>query len=153
MEEEIKHLSDSFVSVGENAAKVRHSLILSMIDGKVCNAITETTCIKKCFLCGSTSNDFNRIDDMIKKEVKTENLQFGLSVLHGWIRFFEYLLHVSYKLPIKKWQARTMQEKQIVDETKKRVQKAFKQLSINQNQVLVAPTTVIRPDVSSKMQS
>ena len=127
VEEEIKHLTDSVISVGDNTIKVRHNLILSMIDGKVCNAITETTSTQKCFLCGATSNDFNRIDDMIMKEVKTENLQFGLSVLHGWIRFFECLLHISYKLPIKKWQARTMREKQIVAETKERIQKAFMQ--------------------------
>lgn len=127
VDEEIKNLTDSTVHVVEKIVKVSHNLILSMIDGKVCNALTETTSTQKCFLCGSTSKDFNQIEEMVKKEVKIENLQFGLSILHGWIRFFECLLHLSYKLPIKKWQARSEIEKQIVAETKLRVQRAFKE--------------------------
>lgn len=125
--EEIKHLNNSTVELGEKVVVVRHSLILSMIDGKVCNALTETTSTQKCYLCGSTSKDFNQIDKMIKKEINTDNLQFGLSILHGWIRFFECLLHLSYKLPIKKWQARSDSDKQIVEKTKAEIQKQFKE--------------------------
>ena len=43
---------------------------------------------------------------MQKKIPKLENLNFGLSPLHSWIRFFECCLHVSYRLDIKTWQAR-----------------------------------------------
>lgn len=32
--------------------------------------------------------------------------------------FFESLLHVAYKEPLKKWQARTPEEKKVVKETK-----------------------------------
>jgi len=77
-------------------------------------------------LCGATSKQFNLIDEMVKREVKTDNLSFGISVLHGWIRFFECLLHLSYKLPLKKWQARGDVEKKIVSENKLRIQKEFK---------------------------
>jgi hypothetical protein len=48
---------------------------------------------------------------MIKRKVKTDNLSLGRSVLYGGIRFIEYLLHFSYKLPLKKWQARGDAEK------------------------------------------
>jgi len=85
-----------------------------MIDGKICNALTQTTSTQKCYLCGSTSKDFNDIDRMIRSKIVTENLQYGISVLHGWIRFFECLLHLAYKLPIKKWQARSEEDKNIV---------------------------------------
>lgn len=61
---------------------------------------------------------------MIAKEVK--KLEFGLSILHGWIRFYECLLHVAYKLPIKKWQARTDFEKFVVAENKSRIQTEFR---------------------------
>lgn len=64
---------------------------------------------------------------MINREIKTENLQFGISVLHGWIRFLECLLHLAYKLPIKKWQARGDNEKKVVAETKKSIQKQFRE--------------------------
>jgi hypothetical protein len=72
-----------------------------MVDGKVCNALTDTTSTQKYYLCGSTSKWFNIIDEKIQREVKTDNLEFGLSVLHGWIRIFKCLLHIYFKLPIK----------------------------------------------------
>ncbi|KAK5648375.1 hypothetical protein RI129_003267 [Pyrocoelia pectoralis] len=96
-----------------------------MVDGKVCNALTSTRSTQKCFICGATSKDFNRIDEMINRAITTENLEFGLSVLHGWIRMFECLLHLAYKLPIKKWQARG-NDKEIVLENKTRIQKEFR---------------------------
>lgn len=98
-----------------------------MVDGKVCNALTETTSTQKCYLCGATSKDFNNIEAMIQRPVHVDNLRFGLSILHGWIRFFECLLHVAYKIPLQKWQARTDSEKRTVAETKKEIQKKFKE--------------------------
>lgn len=61
-------------------------------------------------------------------DIKTNdlNLKFGLSILHAWIRFFECLLHLSYKIGIKKWQARGDEEKRKVLENKKRIQEDFK---------------------------
>ena len=70
--------------------------------------------------------NFNDIDCMVARETKTENFKFGMSILHGWIRFFENLLHLSYKLPLEKWQARRDVDKMIVAENKKRIQKDFK---------------------------
>lgn len=64
---------------------------------------------------------------MLLKEEKAENLKFGLSTLHGWIRFFECLLHLSYKLPIRRWQARSVEDKEIVAKTKNRIQNEFKE--------------------------
>ncbi|XP_039967555.1 uncharacterized protein LOC120779423 [Bactrocera tryoni] len=119
---EIRNLLNSVIPYGNKYLEVKHNLILSM---QVCNAVTETTSTQKCYLCGASSKDFNKIDEMVKKVVKTENLQFGLSILHGWIRFFEFLLHL-YKLSIKKWQARTESEKLLVSENKARIQKGFK---------------------------
>jgi len=63
---------------------------------------------------------------MIRSKIVTENLQYGISVLHGWIRFFECLLHLAYKLPIKKWQARSEEDKNIVQQTKKKIQDLFR---------------------------
>lgn len=127
VDSEIKELLPSFVKLGENTFNVVHKLLFTMIDGKVCNAITENTSTQKCYICKATSKDFNSIDVMIKRPVKTDNLQFGLSVLHGWIRFFECLLHLAYKLEIKQWQARKDEHKKIVDEKKKQIQKQFRE--------------------------
>lgn len=51
---------------------------------------------------------------------------FGISPLHSWIRAFECLLHISYKLNIKKWQARTKEDKESVAFRKAHIQKRFK---------------------------
>jgi len=124
--EKLQSQINSIVTFDNKSFIVTHNLILAMVDGKICNALTDTTSTLKCFLCGATSKQFNLIDEMVKREVKTDNLSFGISVLHGWIRFFECLLHLSYKLPLKKWQARGDVEKKIVSENKLRIQKEFK---------------------------
>lgn len=36
-------------------------------------------------------------------EPKPDTLQYGLFKLHIWIRFFECLLHISYRLELKVW--------------------------------------------------
>lgn len=41
---------------------VNYELALTMIDGKVCNAITGTASTQRCYLCNATSKDFNNID-------------------------------------------------------------------------------------------
>jgi hypothetical protein len=43
------------------------------------------------------------------------------------IRFFESLLHLSYKLPIQKWQARSDEDKKVVSEKEQIIQKSFKE--------------------------
>ena len=80
-----------------------------MVDGKVCNAATDTTSTMRSYICGQTSKDFNIL---IKKEpINTETILFGLSILHARIRFFESLLHLAYKIPLQKWQAQSDEEK------------------------------------------
>ena len=37
--------------------------------------------------------------------------EYGLSTLHAWIRSFECMLHISYRLEIKKWQVRSIEDK------------------------------------------
>lgn len=88
--------------------------------------ITSTSSTLKCYLCGATSKDFNDIDKILKREVNERNLRFGVSTLHAWIRLFECLLHLSYKLSLKKWQARTENEKKLVSQRKTEIQKGFK---------------------------
>lgn len=126
VENEIKNLENSIVLCDERVITINHVLMLVMIDGKVCNAITGTTSTQRCYICSATSKDFNSVEKMIIKEINVETLKFGISILHGWIRFLESLLHLSYKIPIKKWQARGENEKKIIAETKKRIQKEFR---------------------------
>lgn len=98
-----------------------------MIDGKVCNAVTNTASPQRCYLCQATSKHFNNIDEMIKKTINEESVKFGMSTLHAWIRFFECCFHISYKLDIKKCQARTDKDKELTLIRKKNIQKGFRE--------------------------
>ena len=96
-----------------------------MIDAKVCNAATSTKSTMRCYLCGQTSSEFNNLNYV--NAIDTHAVKFGLSPLHLRIRLFENLLHISYKLPIKCWQARGVEAKQAVKDRKKKVQKCFRE--------------------------
>lgn len=96
-----------------------------MVDGKVCDSVTNTKS-QRCYICGLTSIDFNNIEKVFNTQVDISKLNMGLSILHGWIRFFECLLHLSYKLPFKKWQARGEEHKKIVNIQKKLIQAKFR---------------------------
>lgn len=61
----------------------------------------------------------NNIEKCLEKSINDKGCELGLSPLHTWIRFFEYLVHVSYRLDIKKWQARSAEDKESVEMRKK----------------------------------
>lgn len=125
VEDKIRSLQESRVSVAGKNLTVKHAMLFKMIDGKIYNAATETTCTMKCYICGATSKNFNDLSKT--KEIDPETLKFGLSVVHARIRLFETLLHLSYKLPVKKWQLRSESEKAIAKERKLNIQKAFRE--------------------------
>lgn len=131
--DEIKYVQNQITNLRETMVpneigKIKHTMLFTMVDGKVCNAAIETTSTIKSYICGQTSKDFNKF---IKKEqIATEALSFGLSILHARIRFFESLLHLAYKIPLQKWQARSNEEKKVVKETKEKIQKNFKELGL-----------------------
>ncbi|CAH1107348.1 unnamed protein product [Psylliodes chrysocephalus] len=130
---EIQQLQNSKLNLNSRSISVSHNMIFAMIDGNICNALTETTSTQKCYIFGATTKDFNDIDKMINREITTQNLQFGISVLHGWIRFFEVLLHISYKFPIKKWQAGG-------EDKRKEPKKKLKNIPKDALDLLVPPT-------------
>lgn len=61
-----------------------------------------------------------------EKPPNADHYRFGLSTLHCWIRFFECLLHISYRIPIKKWQVKNAEDKVLFENNKKRIQEEFK---------------------------
>lgn len=116
---------------------VKYILSLTMIDGKVCNSLTGTSSAQRCLLCGSTSKQFNNIELMLQKDIEKDNLKFGISSLHAWIRLFECILHMSYKLDVKKWQLRNAKPEDVekVEARKKAIKQGFKEkLALNVDQ-------------------
>ena len=103
---------------------VKHTMILAMVDGKVCNALTNTASTMRCYICGATSKHFNKLSRT--REVGPNAIKFGRSILHARIRFFESLLHLAYKLPLRKWQIKTEADKNIMKAKKKEIQDQFR---------------------------
>lgn len=125
MDVQISNLTETKVVVGAKEYIISHLPLLTMVDGKVCNSLSDTKSTLRCYLCAATSKDFNDIRSMANRRIKRENLSFGISVLHAWIRMLECLLHVAYKLPTRTW--RTNNENVIlVEENKARIQSEFK---------------------------
>jgi hypothetical protein len=67
----------------------------------------------------------NKLDVSARKEVDITVYEFGLSTLHAWIRLFECLLHISYRLEVKKWQIRK-QYREKVQQGKHLIQGKFR---------------------------
>jgi hypothetical protein len=103
---------------------VTHKLQLTMIGGKVCNALTSTLSSQKCCVCGATPTEMNKLDVSTRKEVDVTGHEFDLSTLHAWIRFFECLLHISHRLEVKKKQIRK-QDLEKVQQRKHLIQEKF----------------------------
>lgn len=125
IDNQINNLSDTKVMLDEKEYSITHTPVFTMIDGKICNSLSDTKSTLRCYLCDATSKDFNNIDAILDRPIKNEYLSFGISVLHAWIRFFECLLHIAYKLPTKSW-CISKETESIVEENKKRIQAEFK---------------------------
>lgn len=93
-----------------------------MIDG---NATTNTKSTSRCYIYGLTSQNFNSISKELS--INSEAIEFGLSVLHTRIRIFESILHLAYKLLLKKYrEKRNEEEKELEIRTKKHIQERFR---------------------------
>lgn len=68
-----------FNLLGSNI-NIFHKLSLTMIDGKVCNAITQTLSCQKCNIYEASRKEMNAIDMVINKPTNQDALLYGLSV-------------------------------------------------------------------------
>jgi len=75
--------------------------MLAMLEGKICNVIPSTSSAQVCYICDASLKQTYRMDGIVKTDVEVTPHRFGLSALHVWITFFEYLFHISYRLEIK----------------------------------------------------
>lgn len=129
IEKQIMELEPTRVEVKGVAISIKHYLIMSMIDGKVCNVLTENKSTQRCFICKATSKEMNSLQPMVR-EVDESMYGFGISSLHAYIRTMECLLNISYRMDIREWQVRGEQNKKIVKKTKEEIQKKFKGIGL-----------------------
>lgn len=105
-------------SISETNIVITHKLLLTMVDNKICNILTDTSSSMKCYICNASPKQMNDINSAKIRTVKTEHYSFGLSSLHCWIRCFKCLLHISYRLNIKCWAIKKKDDKEKVEERK-----------------------------------
>ena len=86
IERQIIALSPSRVMVDDEEITVRCQFVMSMVDGKVVNALTGTKFTHLCFVCRSTVDKLS--DSSSPPSDVIENYRFGLQTLHAWIRMF-----------------------------------------------------------------
>lgn len=123
VENAAKSLVPTQVLFGEISCNMQCTMLLTMVDGKVCNAATGTRSTLRCYICGQTSKDFNKMKNV--ENVDPENLKFGLSTLHARIRLFESLIHIAYKLPVDDLTVKSEENKKFIENTKKKIQNDF----------------------------
>lgn len=121
-----EEISSLIPSVSEEGISVKHTLLFTMIDNKICNIMTNMQSSMKCYLCGASPKEMNDLNLIKEKIVKDEYFSFGLSSLHCWIRCFECLLHISYRINIKCWAVRDESHKRNVEQRKSEIQTAFR---------------------------
>lgn len=132
MNSQIEHLRPTQCIYNQKNIAVKHKLIMTMVDGKVINAICENVSSMRCHICNAKPTEMNKLNNIYKKEVKEEYYKYGMSTLHAWIRCFECLLHISYNQQFKSWSARSESEKEMKNAAKKKIQVEFRrQMGLN----------------------
>lgn len=89
--EEVAQLLPTLCSIGDTQISVKHNFILGMVDGKICNALTNTRSSQTCYISKAPPKMMN--NDLKDTSSIEHDFGFGSSTLHGWIRCFECLLH------------------------------------------------------------
>ena len=125
MAQQISVLDCTTTALGSAVLKVKHILVLSMVDGKVANTLTGTTSSQRCNVCSSGPKEMNDLKKVLTAKVNRKSLEMGLSTLHAYIRFMEWILHVSYKLDVKTY-LKSKQVKAKVEARKMLVQNDLK---------------------------
>jgi len=97
--QEILELQDLELHLGDNLLRIKYKLFMTLIDGKILNILTGNKCSQSCPICGATPQKFAKVEDLRSEvfEPKPNTLQYGISPLHAWIRFFECIIHISYR--------------------------------------------------------
>lgn len=104
---------------------VSFDLRCTMIDGKVCYILTGQKASRCCDICMVGPKFINDILKVQNLPYNDKNYMFGFPILHSWIRFMEYVLHLSYNLGFKKGCANG-ENKIIQKEKKQQVQQSLK---------------------------
>lgn len=109
---QINNFSPYTCKLNEKCIPIFYKLLFTMVDGSVINILSNRNSSSVCYICGDSPVEMN-LTTVKEKCLIEENYRFDLSTLHCWIRFFECLHHISYRLTFKKWQVERKTEKNL----------------------------------------
>lgn len=121
----IKRQIVSIVPTKLSFFEVVHEFHLTMIDGKVFNTLAGSSS-QACGICGATPKFMNNLNNVQLRQPQEHLYEYGLSTLHAWIRCFECIIHIAYRIPIQNWQIRG-EHKEIAQQTKRKIQLELKE--------------------------
>lgn len=83
---------------------INYEMLFTMIDGKVCITLSDKalSCFT-CYICGARPSEMNDIRKVLDKNIDINAYNYRLLSLHARIRCMEFLIHILYNLPFKKW--------------------------------------------------
>lgn len=105
LDAQIRNMQIYLYKFKEKYIYVEYTGHMTLIDGKVLNILSGTNSCQSCPICGAKPKQLLDIKDINSKvfTAKAHALQYGISPLHAWIRFFEFVLKISYRIELKKW--------------------------------------------------
>jgi len=100
VEERIKKLEKNGHKFGgkNSVVFVSHNMMLTMLDGIICNVIPSTSAAQVCYICDASLKQTYRMDGIVKRDVEITIR----AVYTSRVDKCECLLHISYCLEIKK---------------------------------------------------
>lgn len=125
IQQQVNNLEVTVINNKGKMLTITHKLHGSMFDGKAINHLSDGSS-ESCNICNAKPLEMGKHELLLTKECNEENYSYGISSLHCWIRFFECIIHIAYKLPIQRRSAYTEEHKEIVKERKKMIQMEFK---------------------------
>lgn len=125
IQNQINAIVSTASNIEDKTVIVKHVFYLTMIDGKVFSILSDSS-TQRCGICGATPTIMNKLHEIKALNVRANLYEYGLSTLHAWIRCLECVLHISYKIEIKKWQARSESDKALQKKRKDEIISALK---------------------------
>lgn len=126
IKEEIKNLLPTKIETNNGTYLIGVDMHVTMVDGKVCQALTDTPSAATCIICKCTPIQMNQLNIVQRRTIITEHAEFGLSTLHAWIRFMQCILNISYRLDFCTWAVKTEDDKTSMIKQKNEVQTKFR---------------------------
>lgn len=85
---------------------IKPELYLTMINGKTVNSLINSSS-QICFICDTSQNEMNIIFRLFAQKLRILKIlsKYGIFPSTFLVRDDEFLLHMSYRLPLQIWQA------------------------------------------------